>query len=339
MKSIKLFLIVCTALLFSDLAYGQVGLSKLGQSTMNFLLVGPSAKASGMGEAYITLGKGAESIFYNPAGIVETQKDFDIVVNYTQWIADIKYLSGAAVYNMGNMGAVGLSFLTVDYGTINATRLDPSQISASGNVVGFIDDGPLGNVGAYSFGLSYAKAISQKFLIGGSMKLVGQNLGQNSFDDGTIKKNNATKLAFDAGVKYYTEWNHFAFGMAIRNFASNIRREQADEQLPLTFTMGGTISVTDFFDPSVSENHNISLAVDFLHSNSYSERINVGAEYLYMKMVSLRLGYQTNRDIASWSAGVGLQTTISDYDVEVDYSFSKMTTFDNVSRISLHFGF
>jgi hypothetical protein len=154
-----------------------------------------------------------------------------------------------------------------------------------------------------------------------------------------IRKNNAVKLVFDAGVKYFTEWNHFSFGMAIRNFASNIRREQQDEQLPLTFTMGGTISLTDFFNPALAETHNINLAVDFLHSNSYSERINIGAEYLYMKLISLRAGYQTNRDIASWSAGMGVITTLSDYDVEVSYSFSKMNTFDGVSRISMNIGF
>ncbi len=339
MKHIKLILTVFIGLTLAAQTYGQVGLSKLAQSTMNFLLVGTSPKASGMGEAFTTVGTGAESMFYNPAGIVETQKTFDITVDYTQWIADIKYLSSGVVYNMGNMGAVGLSFMTVDYGTIYATRLDPSQISASGNVVGYIDDGPMSNVGAYSIGLSYSKAISTQFLIGGTMKLVGQNLGQNIFDDGSIHKNDAKKLAFDAGIKYLTEWKHFSFGMSIRNFSSNIRREQADEQLPLTFTMGGAISISDFMDTAFGKDHNLIFAVDFVHSNSYSERMNLGMEYKYLNMVALRAGYQTNRDVASWSAGVGVNTTIYDYDVEVNYSFSKMDIFDNVNRLSLNFAF
>lgn len=339
MKSIKILLATIIVLTCVSESYGQVGLNKLAQSTMNFLLVSTSARASAMGDAFFTLGVGAESMFYNPAGLTESKKTFDITLNYTQWIADIRYLSGGISYNMGNAGSVGLSFLTVDYGTINATRLDPSLISGSGNVVGFIDDGALGNVGAYSVGLSYAKAISTKFLIGGSVRIAGQNLGQNTFDDGTIHKNNAVKLAFDAGVKYYTGWKNFAFGMAIRNFSSNIRREREDEQLPLAFTMGGAISITDFINPDMSKDHNWTLAVDFLHSNSYSERVNIGTEYKYMNLMTLRAGYQTNRDIASWSAGVGFNTSISDYDLEVNYSFSKMDIFNNISRLSVNFAF
>lgn len=339
MKSIKVLIAVIIVLSFVGESYGQVGLNKLAQSTMNFLLVSTSAKSSAMGDAFFTLGTGAESMFYNPSGIVESNKTFDITLNYTQWIADIRYLSGGVSYNMGNLGAVGLSFLTVDYGTINATRLDPTLISGSGNVVGFFDDGPLSNVGAYSVGLSYAKAISTKFLIGGTARIAGQNLGQNVFDDGSIHKNNATKLAFDAGVKYYTGWKNFAFGMAIRNFSSNIRREREDEQLPLTFTMGGAISISEFILPENSKDHKWTLAVDFLHSNSYSERVNIGTAYEYLNMITLRAGYQTNRDITSWSAGVGFNTSIYDYDVEVNYSFSKIDVFNNINRLSLNFAF
>ncbi len=339
MKSIKNYVTVIILFAAIGNVYSQVGLKKLAQSTMNFLLVSTSAKSSAMGDAFFTTGKGAESMFYNPAGLVEMENTFDISLNYTQWIADIRYLSGAVAYSLGDIGAVGLSFLTVNYGTINGTRLDPSLISGSGNVVGFIEDGPVSNVGAYSVGLSYAKAISTKFLIGGSIRIAGQNLGQNIFNDGSIYENNAAKLTFDAGVKYYTGWNGFAFGMAIRNFSSNIRREREFEQLPLAFTMGGAISISDLIIPNSSKDHLWTLAIDFLHSNNYSERVNIGTEYTYLNMVCVRAGYQTNRDLGSWSAGVGFFTSILDYDIEVNYSFSKMDIFNNINRLSVNFSF
>ncbi len=336
MKYFKIILVTMVGLLFLPEAYGQVNLNKLGQSTMDFLLVSVSPKASALGDAYTTLGTGAVSMFYNPAGIVETRNKFDVTVNYTQWIADIKYLGGGLVYNMGNYGSVGVSFLTIDYGTIYATRLDPTL----GNT-GYIDDGTLNNVGAYSAGLTYSKAISTKFLIGGTMKVVSQSLGENNYSNGVSKKNNATKLAFDAGVKYYTGYKNFAFGMAIRNFASNVKRELNDEQLPLTFSMGGAIDVMQFINPNMSPNdQDMTLAVDFLHSNSYSERVNIGLEYKLMNMVSIRGGYQTNRDIMSWSAGIGLNTTLAGSDVSVNYSYSRMESFfSDVNRFSVEFGF
>lgn len=340
MKYIKFIIVVLIGLMSTTEIFGQVTLNKVGQSTMDFLLVSISPKASALGEAYTAIGTGAEAMFYNPAALVETNNKFDVTVNYTQWIADINYLGGAVAYNMGNYGSVGVSFLTVDYGTINATRLDPTLITGGG-VRGYIDDGPMSNVGAYSVGLTYAKAISTKFMIGGTVKLVGQNLGENNFGDGVVKKNNATKLAFDAGVKYYTGYKNFRFGMAIRNFASNIRREQNDEQLPLTFSMGGAIDLMQFINPQMSpKEQNVTFSIDFLHSNSYSERVNMGLEYKFMNMLAIRGGYQTNRDIMSWSAGIGLNTSIAGSDVEINYSYSKIESFfSNVNRFSVEFAF
>lgn len=338
MKSIKINLMFF--IIFSCVfnVYGQVGLNKLAQSTMNFLLVSVSPKASAMGDAYFAVSKGSESIFYNPAGIVETSSTFDATVNYTQWIADITYLGGAIAYNLGNVGTFGISVLSVDYGTINGTSLiHPSQQFEY--PAGYIENGPISNVGAYSFGISYGKAISDRFSIGGNARLVGQNLGDNKYFDGSSSDNNATKLVFDAGVKYNTLYKDFRFGMAIRNFSSQIKREEIDEQLPLTFTLGAAMNVIDFILPSMSDENELTIAVDYLHSNNYSERVNAGLEFVFMDMVSVRGGYQTNRDLASFSGGLGLSKQFGEYGVELNYSYSQMEIFDNVNRLSIGFTF
>lgn len=67
--------------------------------------------------------------------------------------------------------------------------------------------------------------------------------------------------------------------------------------------------------------------------------MNIGTEYRFLGMLALRAGYQFNRDIASWSAGAGFHTSLSGYNVEVNYSFSKMDVFDNINRLSLNFAF
>lgn len=315
--------------------YAQVGLNKLAQSTMNFLLVSVSPKASAMGEAFYAVGNSSESIFYNPAGISNTNNTFDISFNYTQWIADIKYLAGSVTYNLNNYGVIGFHMLTVDYGDIIGTSLiDPSQQALYPE--GYIDNGILSNVGAYSVGFSYAKKISTQFSIGGNIRLAGQNLGENTFINGTTKKNNATKLVFDAGVLYNTGYKDFRFGMAIRNFSSNIKREEIDEQLPLLFTLGTAINLWKFIDEN-NTNNELTLAVDFVHYNNYSERMNIGLEYKFMNMISLRGGYQTNRDIASWSAGIGLCTELAGKLIEINYSYSFIEVFNNVNRLSLNF--
>jgi hypothetical protein len=324
---------IFAVIIFAGINFGQVGLNKLAQSTMNFQLVSISPKASAMGDAYYAVGTGAEAIFYNPAGLVEGSRTFNIVVDYTQWIADIKYIGGAASWNMGTYGALGISLLSVNYGAIYGTSIDPNQ----GSALGYIDNGTVSNVNAYSLGISYAKAISTQFAIGGNIRIAGQNLGENHFVNGTSSKNNATKLVFDAGVIYYTGYKNFRFGMAIRNFSSNIIREKIYEQLPLTFTIGTAIDLMDFINPSHSPDNSFTFAVDFLHSNSYSERFNIGAEYRFLGMVALRGGYQTNRDIASYSFGIGLNKSVGGNEIGVNYSYSKMDVFKDINRISVEF--
>ncbi len=330
----KIKIILCIVfILFANLMYAQVDLKKTAQSTMNFLLVGTSPKASAMGEAFTSVGTGTESIFYNPAGLAIMENQFDISINYTMWIADIKYLGGGIAFNTGLYGTFGLHLITVDYGVINGTSLLANDIDP----LGYIDNGPLSNVGAYVIGLTYAKAISNQFSIGGNIKFAGQNLGRNVYSDGTEKENDAVKLAFDAGVRYNTGYKGFVFGMYIRNFSSNIKRELIDEQLPLIFSLGASINAMEIlnFDPSSS----LILSIDFLHQNNYSERVNIGMEYKFLNMIALRGGYQTNRDLASWSGGIGLNTTFIGYDVEVGYSYSRFELFDSVNRLSLSFAF
>lgn len=337
MKHRRRIWIPMSVFLAASSAMSQVGLEKVAQSTMNFQMVSISPRASAMGEAFYAVGKGAESIFFNPAGVMESGHRFDMKLYITRWIADINYIGGAAAVDMGNWGALGLSFLTVDYGTIHATGLlAPGEQEAYPQ--GYRDLGMADNVGAYSIGITYGRAITNQFLIGGTMRLAGQNLGRSTVASGETA-NDATKLVFDAGVKYYTGLKSFRFGMAIRNFSSTIKREEIEEQMPILFTMGAAIDLLDLVAPDHSEGHGLTLAVDFLHPNNYSERMNVGLEYVLFGKIALRGGYQTNQDIASWSAGIGLNASVGKNGIVIDYSYSDFDIFSGVNRLSVGLAF
>ncbi len=329
---IVVFLSICCACSLQ----AQIGLDKVGQSTMNFQLVGLSARASSLGDAVFASSIGSEAIFYNPAGLAEMKQPFDASLFYTSWIADITYYAGAVAYNAGDFGTFGLSAMSVDYGTIYATRL--TGASSANQSITYEDLGEMKNVGAYSIGISYARAISDKFSMGGTMRYTGQNLGESMLSGG-LHENNAAKLIFDLGVKYNVGYKNFRFGMAFRNFSSQLKREQISEQMPVTFTIGTAIDLMDVINEELSSESDLTLGVDYLHSNNYSERMNFGLEYIFMNMLALRGGYQTNRDLGSWSAGFGFFTTVQNYDLRVDYSYSAEKYFTDVSRISLGFGF
>ncbi len=337
----KTFNLLTAALLivtFTLSADAQVGLKKVGQSTMNFLLVSISPHASAMGEAYCALGTGVESILFNPAGISETTNRFEMQAYNTQWIGDINYFGGSFIWNLQQFGALGFSLLSVDYGTIYGTSLLAGEAEKESYPLGYIDLGKIDNVGAYACGLSYGRAISTQFLVGGDIRIVGQNLGQSQLANG-FKDNNAVKMVFDAGVKYHTGFHGFRFGMSIRNFSSNVKREEIEEQLPLLFTMGMAIDLLDVITPAFSQNNSLNLAVDFLHPNNYSERVNYGLEFLMFEHFAIRGGYQTNQDLASWSAGIGLNYNVGKNNLRFDYSYSDFDLFSGVNRLSVGIAF
>jgi len=338
MKYIRMTILLFLNVLFlTVIGHAQVGLKKVGQSTMNFQLVSVSPRASAMGEAIYTFGSGADCIFFNPAGIAESGNRFDIKFYMTRWIADIDYMAGAAVWRLSPTSVIGFHALSVDYGTIYGTSLLESGEEEI-YLAGYKETGIVDNIGAYSVGLSYGMTISTQFFAGVNIRIAGQSLGQNYMSSG-LKNNDASKVVFDAGIKYNTGLRSFQFGMAIRNFSSNIKRERIYEQLPLLFVMGMGIDIFEVINPDHSNEDALLLAIDFMHPNNFSERMNVGLEYKFKNMFYLRGGYQGNQDLASWSAGLGVNSTIAGKNVIFDYSYSNFDIFDGVNRLSVGFNF
>jgi len=107
-------------------------------------------------------------------------------------------------------------------------------------------------------------------------------------------------------------------------------------ELPLTFIIGFAMDVLDFMG---EHQNNLLVSIDATHPRDYSERIHLGAEYLFMDMIALRAGYKFNYDVEGLSAGVGLQKDIGSLKLDVGYSFSESEYFDAVNRISFGFSF
>lgn len=311
-----------------------VNLKKTGQTTMNFLLIPVSARASGMGNSFTALSKGVESVFYNPAGLTEMETKSEFFISTTKWPGDINYIAGAAAYNTGIYGAFALSFIVVDYGTIEGASLIPSS-QAGSDPLGYTLTGDIKNVGAYSFGLSYVSQISDKFSIGGTMKYVGQQLGQSLGTDGNTSDNNANKLAFDVGVKFFPGIESLRLGMSMRNFSTSVRYHSFSSPLPIVFALGLNMNLMDIINKDIAKDHSFMLAAEFLHPNNYTDRINIGFEYTFMDVVSLRSGYETNHDILSWSGGLGVKQSLGGVIFHIDYSYSDTELFDGINRFSI----
>jgi hypothetical protein len=305
------------------------GIKKLGQTGLQFLKADVGARAAAMAGANIMVAYDASAMFYNPAGLGKMTGKFSAFATYTQWIADIKYMGGAAAYNLGNWGVVGVSYQGSDYGEILGTRVVATTR-------GF-EDVPGQTVGAYAIGLSYGRALTDRFTIGAQIKYCAQELGSNQLvANGPVVENKADGIAYDVGTIFYPGLKSLRFGMAIRNFSSQFKFRQEAFQLPLNFILGAAMDVLDL----MGEHENpLVVEIDAHHPRDFSERLHVGAEYTLMNMVSLRAGYKFNYDEEGLTAGIGVQQTMNNITLQVGYAYSDFGTFDMVHRASVGVAF
>ncbi|UCH62513.1 MAG: PorV/PorQ family protein [Fidelibacterota bacterium] len=343
MKRWILNLIILITIMLGQRAFAQtaenqgVHMKKTGQSTMNFLQVGLVPEATAIGDAYTAVGQGVRSIFYNPAGLAEMSDRFEIFLSSTEWIADIQYIADGFAWNLENYGAIGVSFVNVNYGDIIGTRLI-STADIITDEKGYQETGLVDNVGAYAIGLAYARNITAAFKFGLSMRYANQKLGQSTLAS-SLKNNEHQLLVYDLGVKYYTPIKSFRFAMSIRNFANAVKYEEITTQLPMTFAVGGVIDVMDFINPYHDDKTSLLASMEFTHPNNYTERLHMGLDFTFDAMVSLRAGYVTNHDVKGWSGGFGILYSIMGINANISYSYSNMDFFSDVNRFAIMFAF
>jgi len=325
--TMKIRIIIFVALLIgSTMTKLNAEIKKVAQSGYQFLKIDADARAAAMGGAFILVGTGASSMFYNPAGMTEQPASIDFFSTQTNWLADIGYYSLGVTKKLGNFGVIGFSMQTSDYGSIIGTRV-------ADNTAGFIETGNI-EVEALAMGVSFAKSLTDRFSVGGQVKIVSQSLGNTLMPDGSEKSNKTDGLAYDFGTIYYPGIKSFRFGMGVRNFSKNFKYEDDSFPLPLTFTMGVALDVMDFVG-SFGENHNLLVEVDAVHPIDYTERVNMGIEYGFKKIFFLRGGYKFNHDTEGLSLGVGFSIRLIGLMTKLSYSFNDAGSFSPVNRISI----
>lgn len=324
----SIILLVALSLCAFNTAYGD-GIKKVAQTGMKWLSIPIGARASAMGGAFTAMAGGTESVFWNPAGIAHSE-GHTILVNQTQWIADISVFSSALTFDAGKFGMIGASLTNVDWGTLNGTRRADTD-------VGYEETGTFSPTN-FAVGLSYGKKVSSLFSFGVQIKYIYENLGSNSegsFDEPSEYTAEMNVVAMDVGTLYYTGYKDLRFGMSLQNFSPEVKYLAEYFPLPLTFRFGLAMDLMTMIDED--SDHKVTLAVDALHPRDYSERLHFGGEYQYKNLLFLRMGYKTNYDEESISFGGGINVVLSNLMLSINYSYLTFDHFDAVNMISLDF--
>ncbi len=288
---------------------------KVGTYDGQFLKIPIGARATAMGAAFVAVADDASAVYWNPAGIARLQGN-TVSINHVNWVADINMTQGAYVFSLGFLPGML---------AINARSLYMSQMERT-TVYNPDGDGTYFDAGYSAFGLTYARSLTDKFSVGGTMSLVHAGL-----DDQT-----SNALSFDVGTLYDTGYRSLKIGMEIQNMGSELSYIDGAKaaKLPILFRVGAAMNVFQ------SLNHSVLTTAEFSHPPDNNERLNWGAEYAFKDFFFLRGGYNFGYDAETFSGGLGVKfpTSLSS-DTRFDYSYTDLGNLSGAHRFSLEIGF
>lgn len=304
----RIALLMAILLVLPVLASGEQ-FAKVGTFGGQFLKIGTSARGTGMGSAYTGVADDANSVFWNPGGLVNVVQS-EVAINHVQWPADINLTTFVYATNPRSFpGTIALS--------ARSLWLDPMLVRTAYEPDG---NGQHFDAGASTFGFSYARFWTDKFSAGFTLNYVHEGLAETSVNT----------FGADFGIMYRIGVKDLKLGMVIQNLGGKMTFDQTESKMPTTFKVGAS------FMPIRTKNNSLLFAAEFSHPSDNQERSNVGLEYTLNRMFHLRGGYHINYDTDGLSFGFGTSLhTGKSSKLSLDYSAVDMGPLQYVHRISL----
>jgi hypothetical protein len=330
----KRFLIV---LLIVEALLGQ---SKVGTTAAPFLGIAVGSRAIGMGGAFTAFAGDVSTLYWNPAGASRIGTN-EIMISHTNWIFGTSFDWVGVSVAIDRNNSIGLTITRLDYGEEEVTTIDYPE-----------GTGERWEANDIAIGLSYARNLTDRFSVGGTVKFIQQKLWNER----------ATGFALDIGVLFLTEFKGLKLGASISNFGTEMQLDGKDLfviydpdptitgnnsaisaklktdswPLPLHFRVGVSV---DLFK---NETNYLTISIDALHPNDNTESLNAGFEYSFKEIVYLRAGYKSlfQKDSQEGlTAGVGLRYKLGGLGFKFDYAYQDFGILKNVQSFSLSIQF
>ena len=300
-----------------------------------FLLIGGSARATSMGEAFTGLADDVSAATWNPAGLSQLGA-LQSSLSYTAWFADTSY---AVVGAGGPIAPRHALAATVYYFHVPRIENVPADVE------------PAVELSNYAAGLAYAWRVTGRLGIGAGVKLLSQDLSQSGRPESA-----ASGAMVDLGVHYRLEEPDLGLGLALQNMGPSL--EFRDARAPAPFWVRAGAAWHAYRDPWVSVTGTTDLAgpVDTRYRIDWPSGgigeigktrlagpgqkrgdLAVGTEWWIAGILALRGGYtfRLGSDLSSPAAGAGLRFEVEPFAYAVDYGYSFWGELSsNVSRVS-----
>lgn len=301
--------------------YGE---ENVGTAGGQFLRIPVGARAVAMGKAYSALAQDGSTLFWNPAGVVRTPGRKNFFFSHSEYAADIglDYLS---FHGRGQNYGYGVSFGALRSGDILRT----TELNQEGT-------GQYFNANQFFVGLTLARAMTDRFSIGGTVKYYQENLDEFQ----------AKSIMADIGILYYVGLGDMRVGFSVRNFGKDIKPEGSPPAQPDGYVASDGFQ--KFAAPTVGafgvartwtlgQDVTFLSALDFAHPSDSKESFRMGGELTLYRMLHLRAGYETSRDEGGFSAGFGVELNRKRERLHfrLDYAYSDLGTFGTIHNFSI----
>jgi len=318
-----------------------------GQAGASELLINPWAKTTGWGGAGSSTVTGLEAIFGNVGGLAQT-KGFDAGLTYTRYFtsADIDIYSFGLATKVGESGALGLSIMNMNFGTIDRTT------------TALPDEG----AGTYSpslinINVAYARSFSNSIHGGFVLKIISESMADVS----------ATGVAIDAGIQYITGPNdNFKLGVSLKNIGTPMRfsgdglslksllpgnaNSFTTEWRSEKFELPAQLNIGLGYDFLIGELSRFTLAGTFVSNSFTRDQYVLGGELSLRDIILLRAGYTYEDKLyddvenltlhKGFSGGFSVQVPLNKEEKThfgIDYSYQATRSFNGIHRLGVRF--
>ena len=298
--------------------YGQ---ENVGTAGAQFLRIPVGARSSALGQAGVAAATDGSGLFWNPATIMHTSTRRGMFFGHTAYTADIE-IEHAAYFTRWQNWGLGLTAGVLRSGDIPRT----TEFHQEGTGQSF-------NANMLVLGLTATRSMTDRFAMGGTLKLYQENL-----DDVSIRS-----VLVDVGVLYFVGVGDMRIGFAVKNFGPDLKPSGTPPESSGFNTPG---SYQSFSAPTsgsfgaaytwgLSRNITLLTTADFHHPADYSESFRFGSELGLGGTLLLRGGFETNRDVGGMSAGFGVAVGRDHWNITVDYALRDMGAFGTVHMMSV----